>query len=238
MAPPRETRTQAKPQEKPDYLGHRERLRERLLKAGAEALADYELLEFMLFAARPRGDTKPLAKALIARFGSFAGVLGADPEALLGVKGMGEASVAVLLAARAAALKLVRSEVIDRPVISSWQAVLDYCNAAAGFAETEEFRILFLDRKNALIADERQQRGTVDHTPVYPREVVKRALALSASALIMLHNHPSGDTTPSRADIAMTQEVAKALGAVGVALHDHVIVGRGRHSSMKGLGLI
>jgi len=238
MAPPRESPAEAKTEDKPDYLGHRERLRARLLSAGTDALADYELLEFMLFAARARGDTKPLAKALIARFGSFAGVLGADKEALLGVKGMGEASVAVLLAARAAAVKLVRSEVADRPVMSSWQAVLDYCNAAAGFAETEEFRILFLDRKNALLADERQQRGTVDHTPVYPREVVKRALALSASALIMLHNHPSGDTTPSRADIEMTHAVAKALNAVGVALHDHIIVGRGRHSSMKGLGLI
>jgi len=236
--PPRSPSAADNDSNKPDYLGHRERLRERLLSAGAEALAEYELLEFLLFSARTRGDTKPLAKALMARFGNLAAVLGADREGLLAVPGMGAASAAILIATRAAAVKLVRAEVLDRPVISSWQAVLDYCTAAQGFAEIEEFRLLFLDRKNTLIADERQQRGTVDHTPVYPREVVKRALDLSASALIMLHNHPSGDTTPSRADIDMTKAIAKALGAVGIALHDHVIVGRGRHSSLKSLGLI
>lgn len=177
--------------EKPHYLGHRERLRDRLLSAGAEALADYELLEFLLFSARPRGDVKPLAKALVARFGSFASVLGADRDALLGVPGMGEASAAALLAVRAAALRLARAEIAERPVLSSWQALLDYCTVAAGYAATEEFHVLFLDKKNALLADERQQRGTVDHTPVYPREVVKRALALSASAIIMVHNHPT-----------------------------------------------
>jgi DNA repair protein RadC len=237
--PPRRSRPAAdNDSDKPDYLGHRERLRERLLSAGPEALAEYELLEFLLFSARARGDTKPLAKALISRFGNLAAVLGANKDALLAVPGMGEASVAIMIATRAAAIKLVRAEVLDRPVMSSWQAVLDYCTAAQGFAEIEEFRLLFLDRKNMLIADERQQRGTVDHTPVYPREVVKRALDLSASALIMLHNHPSGDTTPSRADIDMTKAIAKALGAVGIALHDHVIVGRGRHSSLTSLGLI
>ncbi len=222
----------------PHYLGHRDRLRERLLTAGPAALADYEVLEFLLFSARPRGDTKPLAKALLARFGSLAGVLGADKEALLSVSGLGEASVAALLATRAAALQFVRAQVTERPVIASWQALIDYCNAAQGFAETEELRLLFLDRRNALIADERHQRGTVDHTPAYPREVVKRALDLGASALILLHNHPSGDTTPSRADIDMTLAVASALKPVGIALHDHVIVGRGRHSSLKNLGLI
>jgi DNA repair protein RadC len=226
------------PGEKPHYLGHRERLRERLLVGGAQALPDYELLEFLLFATRPRGDVKPLAKALIARFGSFAAVLAAERETLLAVPGMGEASVAALLAAREAGLRLARAEVQDRPVIGSWQKLLDYCNAAAGFAEIEEFRLLFLDRKNVLIADERQQRGTIDHTPVYPREVVKRALALGASAIIMVHNHPSGDTTPSRGDIEMTRIVAKAVAAVGIALHDHVIIGRGRHTSFKSLGLI
>ena len=183
------------PPSKPHYLGHRERLRERLLAAGAEALPDYELLEFLLFAARPRGDLKPLAKALLKRFGGLAGVLGADKEALLGVEGMGEASAAQLLAVRAAAVRFLRAEVQERPIISSWQALIDYCSAQAGFAGTEEFRLLFLDRKNALIGDERQQRGTVDHTPVYPREVVKRALELGASALIMVHNHPTRPVT-------------------------------------------
>ena len=177
--------------DKPHFLGHRERLRQRLLTAGPEALPDYELLEFLLFAARPRGDTKPLAKALLQRFGSFAAVLGAEREALLDVPGMGDASAAVLLAVRGAALRILRAEVKQRPVIGSWQALLDYCTAAMGYAATEEFRLLFLDKRNALIADERQQRGTVDHTPVYPREVVKRALALSASAIIMVHNQSS-----------------------------------------------
>ncbi len=226
------------PAEKPHYLGHRERLRERLLNGGVEALPDYELLEFLLFAAQPRGDMKPLAKALLARFGSFAAVFGADRQALMDVPGMGEASAATLLGIRAAAMRLLRAEVEERPVIGSWQAVLDYCHAASGFAEAEEFRLLFLDRRNALIADERQQHGTVDHTPVYPREVVKRALALSASAIIMVHNHPSGDTTPSKADIETTQAVAKAVTAVGIALHDHIIIGRGRHSSFRSLGLL
>lgn len=224
--------------DKPHYHGHRDRLRDKLLQAGPEALADYEVLEFLLFSARPQGDTKPVAKALIARFGSLAAVLAADKEALTAVPGVKEASAATLLATRAAALHLVRARVTERPVLASWQALIDYCNAAQGFAEVEEFRLLFLDRKNALIADERQQRGTVDHTPVYPREVVKRALDLGASALILLHNHPSGDTTPSRADIDMTLAIAAALRPVGIALHDHVIVGRGRHSSMKNLGLI
>lgn len=226
------------PAEPPHYLGHRERLRERLLTAGSEALPDYELLEFLLFAGRPRGDMKPLAKALIARFGSFAAVLGAEKEALLEVTGMGEASAAALLSVRAAALRLLRAEVRESPVIGSWQALLDYCTAAMGYAAVEEFRLLFLDKRNALIADERQQRGTIDHTPVYPREVVKRALALGASAIIMVHNHPSGDTTPSRGDIETTRMVATAVAAVGIALHDHVIIGRGRHTSFKTLGLL
>ena len=224
--------------EKPDYLGHRERLRARLLDAGADALADYELLEFLLYSARARGDTKPLAKALLKRFGSLAAVFGADKTALLGVPGMGVASAAALLAVRAAALRLLRADIGGRPVIGSWQALLDYCTAAAGHAAIEEFRLLFLDKKNALMADEIQHHGTVDHTPVYPREVVKRALELGASAIIMVHNHPSGDPTPSRADIDMTRVVAKALAAVGIALHDHLVIGRGRHASFKSLGLL
>jgi DNA repair protein RadC len=235
MARPRVTLSESG---EPHYLGHRERLRAKLLAAGPEALADYELLEFLLFSARPRGDMKPLAKALLTRFGSLAGVLGADKEALRTVRGMGDVSVAALLATRAAAVQFLRGQLTQRPVLSSWQALIDYCNAAQGFAEVEELRLLFLDCKNALIADERQQRGTVHHTPAYPREVVKRALDLGASALILLHNHPSGDTTPSRADIDMTLAIAAALKPVGIALHDHVIVGRGRHSSLKNLGLI
>jgi DNA repair protein RadC len=199
MAPPRSSppaAAEAAPSgsETPHYLGHRERLRDRLLNAGAEALPDYELLEFLLFAARPRGDVKPLAKALLKRFGSFAAVLGADKQALLAVPGMGEASVAALLAVRAASLRLLHAEVARRPVIGSSQALLDYCTAAAGYAAHEEFRLLFLDKKNALILDEQQHRGTVDHTPVYPREVVKRALELGASAIIMVHNHFFGAT--------------------------------------------
>jgi DNA repair protein RadC len=224
--------------EKADYLGHRRRLRERLLAGGTEPLADYELLEFLLYSANARQDMKPVAKALVARFGSLAGVLGADREALKAVPNVGDASAALLLALHEAGVRLARAPVAKREVISSWQQLLDYCTAAAGHAETEQFRLLFLDRKNALIADERLQQGTVDHVPVYPREVVKRALELGASALIMVHNHPSGDTTPSKADVEMTRAVAKALAAVGVEVHDHVVIGRGRHSSFKSLGLL
>ena len=223
---------------KPHFHGHRERLRRRVLEGGTEALPDYELLEFLLFTAQPRGDMKPLAKVLLERFRGLAGVLSAERDSLLGVPGMGEASVAALKAVREAGLRLLRADVAKRTVLSSWQQLLDYCQAAAGHAELEEFRLLFLDRKNALIADERQQRGTIDHTPVYPREVVKRALELGASALIMVHNHPSGDPTPSKADIEMTREVQKAAASLGVTLHDHVILGRGRHTSLKSLGLI
>jgi DNA repair protein RadC len=237
-APPRTRAAAGHDQDEPHYLGHRERLRERLLAGGTAALPDYELLEFLLYAARPRSDMKPLAKALIARFGSLAGVLGAERDALLGIDGMGEASAASLLAVREAGLRLVRAEVRNRHVIASWQQLLDYLTATAGYAETEEFHLLFLDRKNALIADERQQRGTVDHVPVYPREVVKRALDLGASAIIMVHNHPSGDTTPSKDDIQMTKSVATALAAVGVTVHDHVVIGRGRHTSFKSAGLL
>ena len=224
--------------ERPEHLGHRERLRQRLLSAGSQALADYELLEFLLYAGRPRGDTKPLAKALIKRFGSLAGVLGADPETLATIRGMGPASTAALLVVRAAAQAMLRAELKDRPVISSWQQLVDYCTARIGYAGTEEFYLLFLDTKNVLIADEAQQRGTVNHTPVYPREVVKRALELGACALIMVHNHPSGDVTPSKADIEMTRAVRDAAKAVGVALHDHLVVGRGRHASFRTLGLL
>jgi DNA repair protein RadC len=223
--------------DKPHYFGHRQRLRERLLDGGLEPLPDYELLEFLLYAARPQGDTKPLAKQLIARFGSFAGVLAARREALLDA-GLKDPTIAALLAVREAAARMLRAEIEGKPVISNWQALVDYCTARIGFAAAEEFHLLFLDRKNALIADERQQQGTVDHTPVYPREVVKRALELNASAIIMVHNHPSGDVTPSRADIEMTKQVREATKAVGIALHDHLVIGRGKHASLKSLGLI
>jgi len=223
---------------KPSYLGHRQRLRERFLKGGPDALPDYELLELVLFFANPRGDVKPLAKTLIQRFGSFAEVISAEAAALAQVKGVGETAIAALKAVQAAALRLARQQVLTQPVLSSWTKVLDYCRASMAYEPTERFRILFLNRKNALIADEVQQRGTVDHTPVYPREVIKRALELGATAIIMVHNHPSGDPTPSPADIAMTREVRDAGSKLGIALHDHVIIGRGGTSSMKAMGLI
>ncbi len=223
---------------KPHYHGHRQRLRERFLKGGAEALADYELLELVLFQAIPRGDVKPVAKALLERFGGFAAVIGAEPNALGQVPGIGEAAIVALKAVRAAALRMSFEEVQERPVIASWDKLLAYCRAALAHEKTEQFRVLFLDQKNGLIADEVQQTGTVDHTPVYPREVVKRALELGASAIIMVHNHPSGDPTPSEADIEMTEEVERAAAALGVALHDHVVIGKKGHASMRSLGLI
>jgi len=223
---------------KPDHLRHRERLRRRFLNGGPEALADYELLELILFAAKPRGDTKPLAKALLAEFGDFTGVVAAEPDRLAGVLGLGPAGIAALKAIEAAAVRLTREQVIDRPVLTNWRQLVGYCRASMGAKKTEQFRILFLDRKNVLIADELQQKGTVDHTPVYPREVVKRALELGATALILVHNHPSGDPQPSRADIAMTKEVRDAAKALGILLHDHVIVARGGHHSFKAMGLL
>lgn len=223
---------------KPHYAGHRERLRERFLAGGSDALPDYELLELVLFAAIPRRDVKPLAKALLARFGSFADVIAAPRERLTEVDGIGENVVAQLKILEAAALRLSRTKVLGRPALSSWTALLDYCTAAMSRASHEEFRILFLDRKNALIADEVQGQGTVDHTPVYPREIVKRALELSASAIILVHNHPSGDPTPSRADIEMTREIVAAAKALRIAVHDHIVVGRGGHTSFKAVGLM
>ena len=223
---------------KPDHLGHRQRLRARFLEAGPGAFPDYELLELILFQAKPRQDTKPLAKALLARFGSFAGVIGAEIAALMAVPEMGEASVVALKAIQAGVERVLRDEVRANPVLSSWDKVVDYCRAAMARAPIEQFRLLFLDRKNVLIADEVQQTGTVDHTPVYPREVVKRALELGASAIIMVHNHPSGDPTPSKADIDMTRTVAAACATLGIDLHDHLIIGRAGHSSLRGLGLM
>lgn len=223
---------------KPHYHGHRQRLRERFLAAGGEALPDYELLELLLFGAQPRSDMKPVAKALLDRFGSYARVISATPEELRTVRGVGNAAVVALKAAQASALRLLREHAADGPVISNWQALVEYCRASMGFEKTEQFRLLFLDRKNRIIADEIQQRGTIDHTPVYPREVVKRALDLGAAAIIMVHNHPSQDPSPSSADIEMTREVQEAVAKLGILLHDHIIVGGNRHTSMKELGLI
>lgn len=218
--------------------GHRERLRTRFLKGGAEAMPDYELLELTLFAALPRRDTKPLAKALLARFGSFAEVIAAPRARLLEIQGVGESVANHLKIVEAAAQRLGKTAVMGRAALSSWSALLDYCTAAMARSDREEFRVLFLDRKNVLIADEVQNRGTVDHAPVYPREIVKRALELSASAMILVHNHPSGDSTPSKADIAMTREIITAAKALGLAVHDHLVIGRAGHSSFKSLGLL
>jgi len=224
--------------EAPHYYGHRERLRERFREAGADALSDYELLELLLFRAQPRGDMKPIAKALLDKFGSFAEVISAPQNRLAEVDGVGEASITELKIVQAAASRLLRGEVKKRPVLASWSAVLDYCRTAQAFADREQFRVLFLDKRNQLIADELQQIGTVDHTPVYPREVVKRALELSATALILVHNHPSGDPTPSRADIQMTQQIIAVANPLGISVHDHIIVGKEGHASLKGLKLI
>ena len=217
---------------------HRERLRDRFLKGGADAMPDYELLEMTLFAAVPRRDTKPLAKALLARFGSFAEVIAAPPARLAEINGAGMSVVQQLKIVEAAAHRSAKTQVINRPALSSWTALLDYCTAAMARVTNEEFRVLFLDRKNVLVADEVQNRGTVDHTPVYPREIIKRALELSASAIILVHNHPSGDPTPSKADIAMTREVVTAARTLGIAVHDHLVIGRSGHASFKSLGLL
>ncbi len=223
---------------KPHYLGHRERLRERFREGGPDALPDYELLEMVLFRAIKRGDTKPVAKALLAKFGSFAEVISATPERLMEVAGVGEALTTEIKLIRAAALRLMKGEVINRPLLSSWTLILEYCRAAMAFQEKEQFRILFLDRKNQLVADEVQQEGTVDHTPVYTREVVKRALELSASAIVLVHNHPSGDPAPSIADIDMTRKIVDAAAKLGIEVHDHVIIGRTGHTSFRGSKLI
>ena len=201
-------------------------------------MSDYEVVEVLLFGAKRQGDTKPLAKDLLKRFGGLAGLLSAEPAELEAVKGLGDASIAILKIVQEAARRLAREELAGEPVISSWEQLLAYCRIAIGHEKVERFHLLFLDRKNRLIADEVQQRGTVDHTPVYPREVVKRALELGASALILVHNHPSGDPTPSQADIAMTREIQGAAEKLGIAIHDHVVIARGGHASFRSQGLI
>jgi DNA repair protein RadC len=222
----------------PHYHGHRKRLRDRFTEAGSGAVSDYELLELVLFRALPRRDVKPLAKALVERFGSFAEAIAAPPQRLAEIKGLGASAITDLKIVHAAASRIARGQVKKRPVLSSWSNVLDYCRTAMAFADKEQFRILFLDKRNQLISDEVQQTGTVDHTPVYPREVLKRALELSATAIILVHNHPSGDPTPSHADIQMTQAVIDVAKPLGISVHDHIIVGKDGHASLKGLKLI
>ncbi|MFD1913572.1 RadC family protein [Halodurantibacterium flavum] len=223
----------------PSYIrDHRKRLRTRFMEGGAQAMPDYELLELVLFRAIPRQDVKPLARQLLDTFGDFNRVLSAAPARLLAVPGVGEAVVQELKIVEAAAHRLARAKVMKQPVLSSWSALLDYCHTAMAHRETEQFRVLYLDRKNTLIADEEQARGTVDHVPVYPREVVKRALEVNASAFILVHNHPSGDPTPSQADITMTMQIQDAAQALGLTLHDHLIIGKERELSFRSQGYL
>ncbi len=223
---------------KPHFHGHRDRLRQRFVASGAEAIADYELLELILFRLLPRRDTKPVAKALIERFGTFSEVLGAPPHLLEEIEGLGPTAVTDLKVILAAAQRFARDEIRDRPVLDSWSELIDYCHSQMAFEEKEQFRILFLDKKNQLIADEVQQVGTVDHTPVYPREVIRRSLELSATALILVHNHPSGDPSPSSADVAMTRAIKEVAAPLGITLHDHVIIGRSGHVSLRARKLL
>ncbi|MCK4940151.1 MAG: DNA repair protein RadC [Rhodospirillaceae bacterium] len=220
------------------YAGHRARLRERFVKSGASALPDYELVELLLFNSMPRRDVKPIAKALIKKFGSLGAILDADINEISSVDGMGEVAAINMKVVRETATRMLGQEIMDKPVLGNWQALLDYCRVSMGGSKIEQFRILFLNRKNVLIADELQQSGTVDHTPVYPREVIKRALDLEASALILVHNHPSGDTTPSKPDIEMTMEIQDAGQKLGIALHDHIIVSTNDYTSFKTEGLL
>ena len=222
----------------PHYTGHRERLRQRFLAAGADGLQDYELLELLLFPVIPRRDVKPLAKTLIREFGSFWAVVTAPPERLRRIGNFSDTVVAALTVVGAAALRATRQQVMNKPVLAGWEALVGYCQAAMAHQPTEQLRLLFLDSRNTLIADEVQQRGTINHTPAYPREVVRRALELGAHGVILVHNHPTGDPSPSRDDIHVTKEVARAASAVGMVLHDHLIIGRGQTVSFKALGLL
>lgn len=219
-------------------IGHRQRLRERFMRAGVDGLQDYELLELVLFRAIPRRDVKPLAKQLLDRFGTFADVLSAPRPQLKEIDGVSDTVVTEMKVVQAAAIKFAQDNVLQKTVLSSWKDLLAYCKTACGYEKIEQFRILFLDNKNVLIADEKQQTGTINHTPVYPREVVKRALELDAASMILVHNHPSGDPTPSRADIDMTKRIVDAAAAVGLRVHDHLVIGREHHVSFKALELI
>jgi DNA repair protein RadC len=231
--PPNAPAPAAEPEAPDSRTGHRERLRERFRGGGPDAMPDYELLEMVLFRVQPRGDTKPLAKALMSKFKNFNEVINAPAERLKEVPGVGQRAVDELKLIRAAALRMMKTQILGRPMLATWSAVLEYCTASQGWDDVERFRILFLDKRNQLIADEVQQTGTVDHTPVYVREVVKRALELSATALVLVHNHPSGDPSPSRADIDMTRMIVDAARPLGITIHDHIIVGRQGHKSLK-----
>ena len=224
--------------EKPHFTGHRQRLKDRFTKGGVDAVADYELLELLLYSAIPRRDVKPLAKEMIAHFGSFTEVISAAPDRLKEISGIGDTVVTALKLVEAAAAKLAQGKIMDKPVLANWQALIDYCQIQLGHQKKEQFHILFLDRQNRLIADEMQQEGTIDHTPVYPREVIKRALELHATAIILVHNHPSGDPTPSRDDVEMTKRIEEAGKQLGVMLHDHLIISKSGQTSLKSLGLI
>jgi DNA repair protein RadC len=222
----------------PHYLGHRQRLRDRFRQGGAAALPDYELMELILFRAIPRRDTKPLAKAIIDRFGSFAEAVSAEEERLAEIPGLGEAAIVEIKLIQATALRLAQGSVLKRPLLSSWDKVVEYCRSAMAYQKFEEFRILFLDNRNRLMADEVQGRGTTNHTPVYVREVVKRALELSATSIILVHNHPSGDPSPSRADIEVTKQIIDAASKLDISVHDHIIVGKDGHLSLRAAGLV
>lgn len=224
--------------QKPHFHGHRDRLRQRFVEAGSETLQDYELLELLLFRFLPRRDTKPIAKELLLRFGSFSEVLAAPANLLEEIEGLGSAAALDLKVVLAAAQLFSKDQIPDRPVLDSWTSVIDYIRSQMAFESKEQFRILFLDKKNKLIADEVQQVGTVDHTPVYPREVIKRSLELSATALLLVHNHPSGDPAPSSADVQMTKAIANIATPLGITIHDHIIIGKSGHASLRGLKLI
>lgn len=236
-APSRSRTSSTANDDKPHYFGHRDRLRERLFEKGPDALQDYELLELLLFTAIPRRDVKPLAKALLEEFKDLWSLLNAKPERLMEF-GLGETAAASLIATGAVALRAHKSAALKGPLLNSWQRIVDYCRAALAHETREQFRLLFLDRKNNLLAEEVHQRGTIDHTPVYPREVVRRALEVGAGALVLVHNHPSGDVQPSKDDIEVTRAIAEACKPLGIAIHDHIIVGRGETASFKALGLL
>lgn len=224
--------------EKPHYIGHRERLRNRLIHSAQGSLPDYEILEMLLFSSNPRGDTKPLAKELIATFGSLGKVFSADPDTLKKTKGIGEAAIASLRIVQECVERILKEDVVDKPILQHWKALLDYCRASMGNLTIEQFRILYLNKKNMLIADEVQGVGTIDHTPIYPREIIKRALFLGATSIILVHNHPSGDPTPSPADVDMTYKVMEMCKPMGITVHDHLVISAHKHYSFKSNGVL
>ena len=222
----------------PDGTGHRARLRQRLAQGGPDALLDHELVEYLLALAIPRRDTKPLAKALIARFGGFGGLLTADWTELAQVKELSETSIAALKVAQASALRLLKSDILERPILSSWQALLDYLRADMAHMTVERVRVLHLDVRNKLLRDDHMGDGSIDEAAIYTREVVKRAIALGSSSLILVHNHPSGSPEPSKQDIKVTRQIMDAMRPLNIAVHDHIIIAAQGHSSMRALGLL